>query len=62
MIDVMTPKELKQLRLRIGWTQEEAARQLQVSVRTWARWEAGETRIMEAVAAFVKMKAARIRK
>lgn len=58
----MAPKELKRLRTKIGWTQEQAARQLKVSLRTWARWEAGETRIMEAVALFVKTKAAAVRK
>ena len=61
MIDVMTPKQLKQHRTRLGWTQEDAARRLKVSVRTWARWESGTSRITEAVSAFVKSRASKIK-
>jgi transcriptional regulator with XRE-family HTH domain len=38
----MTGSELKQLRKELGLSLAEAARQVEVSVRTWARWEASD--------------------
>ena len=38
----MTGAELKALRKRLGLSLSQAARQVEVSVRTWARWEVSE--------------------
>jgi DNA-binding transcriptional regulator YiaG len=38
----MTGSELKGLRKRLGLSLAQAARQVEVSVRTWARWETSE--------------------
>jgi len=35
----ITPEELKKLRSRLGLTQEEAAKVVHVSKRTWVSWE-----------------------
>ena len=35
----MTAKEIKELRLRLGWTQERLGRELGVSFPTVNRWE-----------------------
>ncbi|MBI5233299.1 MAG: PilZ domain-containing protein [Deltaproteobacteria bacterium] len=39
----MKPKEIKTLRLRLGWSQEKLARELHVSFCTVNRWELGKT-------------------
>jgi DNA-binding transcriptional regulator YiaG len=39
----MTGTELKQLRKSLGLSLNQAARQVEVSVRTWARWEVAES-------------------
>ncbi len=36
-----TPKRIKELRLRLGLTQTEAAQRVEASMRSWQRWEAG---------------------
>jgi|Deesub1362A_J573_1020465.scaffolds.fasta_scaffold00385_3 HTH-type transcriptional regulator/antitoxin HipB len=36
-------QKLKEARLRVGLSQEEVARRVGCSVRTYARWERGET-------------------
>jgi DNA-binding transcriptional regulator YiaG len=36
----MAPSELKKLRKKLGLSLAQAARQVEVSPRTWARWEA----------------------
>jgi putative transcriptional regulator len=38
----MAPEEIKALRERLGFTQEELAQKLGVSVRTVSRWETGD--------------------
>jgi DNA-binding transcriptional regulator YiaG len=38
----MTGAELKALRKRIGLSLSQAARQVEVSERTWARWEVSD--------------------
>ena len=38
----MTGSELKQLRKKLGLSLAQAAAQVEVSVRTWARWEVSE--------------------
>jgi len=40
----MSPRSLKQLRLRLKLTQAAAAALVRVSPNTWARWERGEAR------------------
>lgn len=37
----MTGAELKKLRKKLGLSLAQASRQVEVSARTWARWEAG---------------------
>jgi len=39
--NVMTGAELKSLRKQLGLSLSVAARQVEVSVSTWCRWEAG---------------------
>jgi DNA-binding transcriptional regulator YiaG len=43
----MSGSELKLLRKKLGLSLAQAARQVEVSARTWARWEAGNQRIPE---------------
>jgi len=43
----MTGPELKSLRYQLGLSLAQAARQVEVSPRTWARWESGEQSIPE---------------
>ena len=43
----MNGPELKQLRKKLGLSLAQAARQVEVSPRTWARWEAGDQNIPE---------------
>lgn len=38
---VMNGAELKALRKKLGLSLSQASRQVEVSVRTWARWESG---------------------
>jgi len=40
----MSPRSLKQLRLRLELTQAAAAALVRVSPNTWARWERGEAK------------------
>ena len=41
----MSGAELKTLRKELGLSLSQAARQVEVSTRTWARWEAGDQQI-----------------
>lgn len=41
----MQGEELKKLRNDLGLSLAKAARQVEVTPRTWARWEAGDQRI-----------------
>lgn len=43
----MTGKELKKLRNDLGLSVTKASRQVEVSARTWQRWEAGDQPIPE---------------
>lgn len=43
----MDGKELKELRKSLGLSLAQASRQVEVSSRTWCRWEAGEQPIPE---------------
>lgn len=43
----MTGSELKKLRYKLGLSLAQASRQVEVSARTWARWEAGDQSIPE---------------
>jgi transcriptional regulator with XRE-family HTH domain len=43
----MTGPELKALRKKLGLSLAQAARQVEVSPRTWARWESGDQGIPE---------------
>lgn len=42
MNDKITPAELKALRYKLGLSLAEAARQVEVTPRTWARWESDD--------------------
>jgi DNA-binding XRE family transcriptional regulator len=48
--------ELWKLRKKLGLTKTEAATKVKVNPKTWARWEAGETKIPEALLALFKLK------
>lgn len=39
--------ELKKLRKELGLSLAQAARQVEVSARSWARWESGDQKIPE---------------
>jgi len=43
----MDGAELKKLRKHLGLSLAQAARQVEVAARTWARWEAGDQNIPE---------------
>lgn len=43
----MTGTELKALRKKLGLSLAQASRQVEVSARTWARWESGVQTIPE---------------
>jgi DNA-binding transcriptional regulator YiaG len=45
--ETMTGSELKKLRKKLDLSLAQAARQVEVSPRTWARWEAGDQEIPE---------------
>lgn len=43
----MTATELKELRNKLGLSIAKAARQVEVTPRTWSRWESGSQKIPE---------------
>lgn len=43
----MSGEDLKKLRKQLGLSLAQASRQVEVSARTWARWEAGDQNIPE---------------
>lgn len=43
----MTGAELKAVRKKLGLSLSQASRQVEVSARTWCRWEAGDQSIPE---------------
>jgi DNA-binding transcriptional regulator YiaG len=40
-VGLMIPGEIKDLRLRLGLTQKEICKLLQIGMKTWTRWETG---------------------
>ena len=51
----MTGTELKAWRNKLGLSLAQAARQVEVTPRTWARWEAGERKIPEGAMKLFKL-------
>ena len=51
----MNGSELKALRKSLGLSLAKAARQVEVSGRTWARWEVGGQRIPDGVVKLFRM-------
>ncbi len=41
------PSTIRALRNRLGWTQEEAARECRVTLRTYSRWENDKSKMPE---------------
>lgn len=48
-------KPLKTLRNSLGLSQSKAARQVEVSTRSWARWEAGQKPVPEGAVKLFKL-------
>lgn len=51
----MTGADLKALRKELGLSLAQASRQVEVSARTWARWEAGDQKIPEGAIKLFKL-------
>ena len=51
----MTGAQLKSLRYKLDLSLSQASRQVEVSVSTWCRWEAGETPVPERAVKLFKM-------
>ena len=51
----MTGTELKALRRKLGLSLAQASRQVEVTARTWARWESGERRIPDGAMKLFKL-------
>jgi transcriptional regulator with XRE-family HTH domain len=51
----MTGARLKNLRYKLKLSLAEASRQVEVSARTWCRWEAGETPVPERAVKLFKL-------
>ena len=45
MLNIPTPKNLRDARLALGYTQKEAAAMVHVTIRAWQLWEAGHRRM-----------------
>jgi len=45
MFQKPTPKILREARLRLGYTQKEAAAMVHVTTRAWQLWEAGQRKM-----------------
>jgi len=43
-LGLLTPEQIKQLRRRLGLTQKEISKLLQIGEKTWTRWETGRER------------------
>jgi DNA-binding transcriptional regulator YiaG len=43
-LGLLTPEQIKQLRLRLGLTQKQISELLQIGQKTWTRWETGRER------------------
>lgn len=51
----MTPNELRKIRKRLGWTQQQLADAVGVARNSVVRWEGGHMRIAEPVARLIRM-------
>ena len=51
----MTATELKRLRKKLGLSLAQAAKQVEVSVSTWCRWESGETPVPKSASKLFRM-------
>lgn len=51
----MTGTQLKELRKKLGLSLSQASRQVEVSARTWCRWEAETKLVPETAAKLFKM-------
>ena len=51
----MNGKELKALRYKLGLSLSQSARQVEVSVSTWCRWESGKQRVPEGAVKLFKL-------
>ena len=54
-VQSMKGKELRAIRAKLGWTQEETATALRVAPNTVARWERDERAISEPMAKFIEI-------
>lgn len=54
----MKPEELRRLRKRLKWSQEQAAEYVQVHRITWNRWEQGQQPIPHSVTLLIRKLAA----
>lgn len=51
----MTGKEIKKLRNDLGLSVTKASRQVEVSARTWQRWESGKWNVPEGAVKLFKL-------
>ena len=51
----MEGSELKSLRKKLGLSLSQSARQVEVSVSTWCRWESGKQRVPEGAVKLFKL-------
>jgi DNA-binding transcriptional regulator YiaG len=54
MLYAMTPEDLRELRKKLGLSQEELAAMLKVDRRTVIRWEMGDVPISNKIEAWIK--------
>ena len=50
----MTSEQLKALRIKLGYSQQKMARELDVNIRTLQRWEYGERKIGKFVEKYIQ--------
>ena len=51
---MMTSEQLKALRTKLGYSQQKMARELDVNIRTFQRWEYGERKISKFVESHIE--------
>jgi len=56
----MTPPEIRAAFVRLGWTDIEASEATGISRRAWARWWSGTNPLPDALATWLRAKAAGI--
>lgn len=54
----MTGDELRAIRARLGWTQQQMAERIGVALNTVSRWELGRMQIKESAARLIELLAA----